>query len=179
VTLTEELQSFVGRPVGSGGSSRAPDPVNVPMIRHWVDAFDDQNPIYLDDDAAAAAGFGSLVAPPAMMQTWTFSRPVIKGLAERGGANAAITGRSAITLLDEAGFTGTRATNSELEFERYLKPGDILHADTVVEAISGEKQTGLGPGHFLTWITTYRDQNDEIVGTQRFRILKFKPTKAG
>jgi uncharacterized protein len=23
--------------------------VNVPMIRHWVDALDDRNPVYLDE----------------------------------------------------------------------------------------------------------------------------------
>ena len=33
-----------------------------------------------------------------------------------------------IRALDEAGYVGTLATNSELEFVRYLRPGDQLHA---------------------------------------------------
>src|SRR5262249_25092194 len=44
--LHERLLTYVGRPMGP--DSEAPDPVNVPMIRHWVDALDDRNPVYLD-----------------------------------------------------------------------------------------------------------------------------------
>mgnify|MGYP001219820375 CR=1 FL=1 len=54
--VREGLLKEVGQPFGEGGRTVAPDPVNVPMIRHWVDALDDQNPIYLDDSAAQAAG---------------------------------------------------------------------------------------------------------------------------
>ena len=174
VALRAQLEEFIGRPMGSGRSV-APDPVNVPMIRHWVDAMDDRNPVYLDDAAASAAGHGGLVAPPAMMQTWTFPRPTIEGLAERGGAPGP-AGPGVLTTLDEAGYTATRATNSELEFERYLQPGDVLSAESSLEAISDEKTTGLGTGFFVTWLTTYRDQHGEVVGRQRFRVLKFKAT---
>lgn len=41
-----------------------PDPVNQPMIRHWVEAIGDDNPIYVDDEAARAAGHPGVVAPP-------------------------------------------------------------------------------------------------------------------
>ena len=33
----------------------------------------------------------------------------------------------------------------------------------------------MGKGRFVTWVTTYTDQDGEVVGRQRFRILKFKP----
>src|SRR6478672_2946604 len=58
-----ELLARVGQPMSGGGPTLAPDPVNLPMIRHWVDAFDDRNPVYLDEDAAVRAGFGGIVAP--------------------------------------------------------------------------------------------------------------------
>ena len=48
----------------------------------------------------------------------------------------------------------------------------------MVESISDEKQTRLGTGYFVTWLTTYTDQDDEVVGRQRFRILKFRPPTA-
>ena len=44
-----------------------------------------------------------------------------------------------------------------------------------MESISDVKQTRLGPGHFVTWVTTYLDEHGAVVGRQRFRILKFKP----
>ena len=75
--LQERLEAFVGKPMGPPGA--APDPVNVPMIRHWVDALDDRNPVYLDEEFAATTRFGGIVAPPAMLQTWGMPRPRIEG----------------------------------------------------------------------------------------------------
>jgi acyl dehydratase len=172
--LRERLEKFVGQPMGP--PSTAPDPVNVPMIRHWVDALDDRNPVYLDEEQAARSRFGGIVAPPAMLQAWTMPRPIIEGIAERGGAPGEISLDNPIPMLDEAGFVGTLATNSELEFERYLRPGDHLHLTTEMESISNRKTTGLGQGYFLTWITTYMTGDDEVVGRQLFRILKFDPS---
>lgn len=171
--LRERLEKFVGRPMGP--PSTAPDPVNVPMIRHWVDAFDDRNPVYLDPEAAAKSRFGGIVAPPAMLQTWTMPRPKIEGIAERGGAPGEISSENPVSVLDAAGYVGTLATNSELEFFRYLRPDDHLHTLSEVESISGRKTTGLGQGYFVTWLTHYRDADDEPVGRQLFRILKFDP----
>lgn len=172
--LRARLEKYVGTPMGP--PSQAPDPVNVPMIRHWVDALDDQNPIYLDQEAAAKTRFGGTVAPPAMLQTWIFPRPRIQGIAERGGSPVEISFENPISALNEAGYTGTLATNSELEFVRYLRPGDHLHTTSEVESISNRKTTALGQGYFVTWVTTYRTEDDEIVGRQLFRILKFDPS---
>jgi acyl dehydratase len=177
--LRARLEAYVGKPLGATTPTLAPDEVNVPMIRHWVDALDDCNPVYLDEEFAATTRFGGIVAPPAMLQTWTMPRPKIAGIAERGGAPNEITSDNPITTLDEAGYLGTLATNSELEFERYLRPGDRLRSSVVVESISNRKKTSLGLGYFVTWITTYPNVKEEVVGRQLFRILKFDPTTIG
>jgi hydroxyacyl-ACP dehydratase HTD2-like protein with hotdog domain len=78
-------------------------------------------------------------------------------------------------VLDEAGFTATLAANSEFEIERYLHLGELVTTHNAIESISEEKQTRLGPGHFVTWVTTYLDEQGEVVGRQRFRVLKFRP----
>lgn len=175
--VRERLEVYVGKPMAP--PTEAPDPVNVPMIRHWVDALDDRNPVYLDEAFAATTRFGGTVAPPAMLQTWTMLRPKIAGIAERGGAPDEIRSENPITTLDEAGFTGTLATNSELEFDRYLRPGDHLRAASHVDSISNRKTTSLGQGYFLTWITTYTDAEGEVVGRQLFRVFKFDPSTIG
>jgi acyl dehydratase len=175
--LRERLERYVGKPMGP--EALAPDAVNVPMIRHWVDALDDRNPVYLDGELAATTRFGGIVAPPAMLQTWTMPRPRIEGIAERGGSPVEMTFDNPIPVLDEAGYVGTLATNSELEFLRYLRPGDRLHATTELESISQRKSTALGRGYFVTWVTTYRTDEDEVVGRQLFRILKFDPSTIG
>ena len=174
-TLRERLDDFVGQPVGSGDPSVAPDPVNQPMIRHWAAAFEDHNPVYTDPEAARRSRFGQIVAPPLMLQTWTMATPTITGIAERGGAPVASGTGGALAVLDEAGFVGTLASNSEFEIERQLHLGEVVSATTVIESISDEKQTRLGPGHFVTWITVYRDGSGAVVGRQLFRILKFRP----
>ena len=178
-SLDEQLAALVGQPVGPSGPSQGPDPVNAPMIRHWAAAFEDQNPVYVDAAAAAASRFGEIAAPPLMLQTWTMQTPTITGLRERGGSPVEGDGAAVLRLLDGAGYVGTLATNSEFEILRYLTIGDTVSAETLVESVSPEKQTRIGPGRFLTWVTTYRDGAGETVGRQTFRILKFKPEGLG
>ena len=181
--LRERLETYVGKALGSAEPALSPDEVNLPMIRHWADALADHNPVYLDEEFAATTRFGQIVAPPAMMQTWTMPRPKIEGIADRGGAPDEISFDNPITTLDEAGYVGTLATNSELTFERYLKPGDRLRSSVFVESISNRKKTSLGLGYFVTWITTYTSADasgeEEIVGRQLFRIFKFDPATIG
>jgi hypothetical protein len=176
--LSEQLAALIGRPVGSGGPSVAPDPVNRPMIRHWAAAFEDHNPVYTDPGFAALTRFGGIVAPPLMLQTWTMATPTITGIAERGGSPVEPAGKGPLSVFDDAGFVGTLATDSEFEIDRYLRPGETVSASTVVESISEEKATRLGPGYFVTWGTTYTVESGEVVGHQRFRILKFQPEAA-
>jgi len=173
--VEDRLRALIGRPVGSQSTSVAPDPVNQPMIRHWAAAFEDWNPVYTDPEAARRSRFGGIVAPPLMLQTWTMATPKITGIAARGGSPVESDGPSPLAVLDEAGYVGTLATNSEFEIVRYLRLGDRVTAESTFESISEEKRTRLGPGRFVTWTTVYRDDAGDVVGRQRFRILKFKP----
>ena len=171
--LRADLERFVGAPMGPPGV--APDPVNVPMIRHWVDALDDRNPVYLDEAFAAKTRHGGIVAPPAMLQAWIMPRPQIEGIAERRGAPGEMSDNP-LPVLDAAGYLGIVATNSELEFFRYLRPGDVLHTTSEIESISDLKSTSLlGKGYFITWVTTYTCDG-EVVGKQLFRVFKFDPS---
>jgi acyl dehydratase len=167
-----DLRATIGRPIGS--PAVAPDPVNQAMIRHWTAAIEDHNPVYTDPEFAKSTRFGGVVAPPMMLQTWTMATPKITGIAERGGAPMEFA-ENPISPLDQAGLIATLATNSEFEILRYLKPGDVITSTMVIESVSDRKQTRLGPGYFITWVTTYRDQDGEVVGRQMFRILKFIP----
>ncbi len=180
-TLFDRLQALVGRPVdGVGRVAHAPDPVNEPMIRHWAAAFEDRNPIYTDAVAAASSVHGGIVAPPLMLQTWIMGTPDLTEMQHNGGVPSEAAEVQVLTMLDEAGFVAPIASNSEYEIERYLRPGERVSATTVLEEVSPEKRTRLGPGHFVTWVTTFTvdsddDGPDEVVGRQRFRMLKFRP----
>jgi uncharacterized OB-fold protein/acyl dehydratase len=161
------LKEFEGQEVGA--AERGADEVNQPMIRHWVEAVGDHNPVYVDPDAAAKSTHGEIVAPPVMLQAW-----VMRGVRPRPTSGGSPQDEL-MRLLDDAGFTSVVATNCEQEYQRYLHLGDHLSTTTTIEAVSDEKTTGLGVGHFVTTRVDYRTDDNELVGTMRFRILKYKP----
>lgn len=166
-SLLERLRALVGV---RHAPEVARDPVNPAMIRHWCDAMEDANPVYTDPALAARSVHGGLVAPPAMLNAWTM--PGLPGRRADDGAT------SPLRLLDQAGFTSVIATNSEHEYVRYLRVGDLLHAENELVEVSDEKRTALGVGHFVTSRTTYRTQHGEEVGRMFFRLLKFRPGTA-
>jgi len=169
-TLMDRLREFVGKPAGP--AQTAPDAVNEAMIRHWAEAFGDTNPVYTDAHFAQWSVHGGIVAPPTMLQVWT-----MRGM--RPPAPPGENAQSALmAVLDEAGFTSIVATNCEQTYERYLKPGDVVTATSVIESVSEEKKTGLGTGHFFATVTTYCDQTGEVVGRMMQRYLKFRPPPA-
>lgn len=149
--------------------SIARDPVNRPMIHHLCDAMEETNPLYLDEDLARAAGHPDVIAPASSLQVWNMinpSDPVIESDVD-----------TAYALLAEAGYPKVVAVNCDQEYDRPLVPGDVLTAHEKVETLAGPKQTGLGEGYFITTLTTFTDQNDQRVGTMRFRTLWYDPTK--
>ena len=167
--LMEQLQALVGT---ASPTVVGKDPVNPPMIRHMVEALGDENPIYVDDDAARAAGHPGIVAPPTMLQSWAmagFGGNDLSKSAPEGGWGAALK------LLNDAGFTSTVAVNCEQEYHRYLQVGDRVTVKAVLESVSEEKQTGIGVGHFVTTVDEYYDEAGELVATHLFRVLRFKP----
>jgi uncharacterized OB-fold protein/acyl dehydratase len=158
---------FVGR---STEPVLAQDEVNVPMIRHWVEAMGDANPVYLDETAARATGRDGVIAPPTMLQAWT-----MRGYAASTGQPSPNALSELWDVLAADGYTSVVATDCEQEYLRELVPGDRLALTETVESISDEKRTALGIGHFVTTVRTYTDQRGETVGVQRWRTLRFKP----
>ncbi|RDH78992.1 DNA-binding protein [Mycolicibacterium moriokaense] len=146
------------------------DPVNQPMIRHWVDALGDDNQIYVDEAAAVAAGHPGIVAPPAMIQVWT-----MMGLGgERPGDDPI---GPIMELFDSAGFVGVVATNCDQTYHRYLRPGEDVSVVAELTDVVGPKNTALGEGYFISQRITWQ-VGDEDVAEMDWRILKFIPRES-
>jgi uncharacterized OB-fold protein/acyl dehydratase len=143
------------------------DPVNQPMIRHWVDAMGDDNPIYVDEAAARAAGHPGIVAPPAMIQVWTMMG--LGGVRPDDDPIGPI-----IELFDNAGYIGVVATNCEQTYHRYLRPGEDVSVVAELTDVVGPKQTALGEGYFISQKITWQ-VGDEDVAEMNWRIMKFIP----
>lgn len=146
----------------------SPDPVNAAMIRHWCAALGDRNPAYLDEAFARRTVHGGIIAPPTMLQVWTMP-----------GYNAQPAGPDAIAdlyaVFDELGYTSLVATDSEQEYLRPLRLGDSISATKTVMAITAEKTTALGKGHFLATAIDIVDAAGESVARQLHRVLRFRP----
>jgi uncharacterized OB-fold protein len=156
--LYERLRAYEGRVAARGGEGR--DPVNEPMIRHWCEAMGDTHPAYPG------------IAPPTMLQAWTMG-----GLGGHPGGSARSEAYvELLALLDGAGCTSVVATDCEQEYLRPLRPGDRITFDAVIESVSPRKTTKLGTGHFVTTRMDIR-AGGELVGTHRFRILKYAPVR--
>ncbi|WP_327728847.1 OB-fold domain-containing protein [Streptomyces sp. NBC_00487] len=160
--LSVRLKAYEGRAAVHGG--RGKDPVNSPMIRHWCEAMGDTNPAYTGPGA---------IAPPTMLQVWTMGG--LSGHETRAPAYGEL-----LALLDGAGYTSVVATDCEQEYLRALRPGDEITFDSVIESVSERKTTRLGTGYFVTTRMDVRagEEGDELVGTHRFRILKYAPAGA-
>ncbi|AZG45997.1 bifunctional MaoC family dehydratase N-terminal/OB-fold nucleic acid binding domain-containing protein [Gordonia insulae] len=143
------------------------DPINQPMINNWVEAMGDENPIYVDESAARAAGHAGVVAPPAMAQVWT-----MRGLHGQRTDDDPL-GR-ATELLDDAGYTSVVATNCDTVYHRYTEPGETVNLSAELIDVVGPKNTALGEGWFFTTRNIWSVE-DEVVAEMSFRILKFRP----
>ncbi|HSZ36174.1 MAG TPA: bifunctional MaoC family dehydratase N-terminal/OB-fold nucleic acid binding domain-containing protein [Acidimicrobiales bacterium] len=146
-----ELAALIGQETGAPSLSW--DAVNVPMIRHWVEAMGDENPVYLSDEAAREAGYDQLIAPPTMLQAW-----IMRGLKASNDIEAARAAGTSqgdgphdrmMKLLDDEGLTSVVATNCEQTYGRPLVVGDRLLVRSMIESISEPKRTSLGIGRFL------------------------------
>ena len=54
--LRAGLEEWIGKSLSASGPAVAPDEVNLPMIRHWVDAFGDRHPVCLGEAYARFKG---------------------------------------------------------------------------------------------------------------------------
>jgi len=157
VSSEEVIRAAAARLAASGDSRprAARDPVNLPMIRNWIEVID---PNGRDDRDTA---------PPAMIQVWTM--PGLHGI--RAGDDP--LGQMS-QLLDEAGYTSVVATNCDQAYHRYLRTGEQLSVRAGLLDVTGPKRTALGEGWFVTTRSTWFSDG-EPVATMDFRILKFRP----
>jgi uncharacterized OB-fold protein/acyl dehydratase len=153
--------------VGQSSPRQARDPVNMPIIENWLEAIGDTNPVYTDAAFAAASVHGGLVAPPMMAQVWTMAG--LGNVREAGDPTGEM-----VRLLDDAGYTGVVATNSDHVFHRYVRHGERLAVTVSLIGLTGPKRTALGEGWFFTTRQTWYS-GGEVVATMDFRILKFCP----
>jgi acyl dehydratase len=172
-TAQEFVLSLLGRSPHQPVLAR--DAVSASAIRAWCDAMGERNRIYLDRDAARAAGYPDVIAPPAMLQVWTMpglepDRPYSAGPARAGDLDERVR-----ATLAELGYAGSLAASTDQEFLAPVVAGTEVAARDEYIAASEQKQTHLGPGFFLSHRITYSTPDDATIGCLTASVFHFTP----
>lgn len=166
-----EGPSEVGKTwVGHESVRVAPYPVNAAQIAYYCSAIEDANENYWDP-AAAERRHGAIISPPGMLIVWSFPLPwTPSGRPDHSpflGLEVPLPGRTLINV-------GTDTT-----FHAIMRVGDRLTYRERVTAVSDEKRTALGVGHFVTTVTEVTNQNDDRVATHENVLYRYDAFETG
>jgi acyl dehydratase len=158
--LTDELRAWIGREA----HYPAREELGRASIRYFALAMGDDNPLYVDDAYARAAGYPSVIAPPTLIcETCQYAhRP-----PDAGG----YIGHE--WHLPVAGCRLLRAGN-EYEFTRPILPDDRISVTWTLEDIVERSASRGGTQLFVTSVARYRDAAGEVVAVNR-ETLVYQP----
>jgi acyl dehydratase len=152
VSVQELLKGIIGQPTGKSKVlvERAP-------VMHFADSVLSSSPIYHDPEAARAAGFDDIPAPP----TWPFAMEFSGKFAELQPSVVA-TGNPMSTALAPLMAKGGLILHGEQEFvyHRPVLVGDLLEGDGKI-ADAYQKESG---GRTMTFIVSETVWTDEKTG---------------
>lgn len=127
-------------------------------IRELAMAIGDDNPIYLDKNAAIAAGYRDTPAPPTYI--------TVPGNWQSNASQ----------FMDDLGINYAMILHGgeEYEYHTEIYPGDVLTGETTVAGVV-EKQSKSGSKMDIVTIeTVYHNQNNEKVLTARTTMIERK-----
>lgn len=161
--ITDEGLARIRARIGKGFEGRRPwrTEVTRDSIYHLALAIGDLNPMYLDEAYAKKTKWGTLLAPPIMIQTMDTLRAVgHSGLPE--------------------GLPGVHSiwTGSMYEWERPAMLGDQIKSESYLKEVV-EKESTFGGGRtvYQTYEAKYYDQKGAYIGVRNDTWARFERTK--
>jgi acyl dehydratase len=148
----EVLKGIIGQPTG-----KAKVIVERSTVQHFADAVLSTNPIYHNPEAAKAAGFDNIPAPP----TWPFAMEFAGKYEELQPADAP-TGNPLMAAVGPLIAKGGLILHGEQEFiyHRPIVVGDVLVSDgKITDAYQKESK-----GKTMTFVCSSTDWSDEKTG---------------
>ena len=120
-------------------------------ILRFAEAIGDPNPQWNDEAAARKTGYGGLTAPPTFLRS-------LRGVQ--------------VELPFDLSFTRRLDAGSDWEYFQPVRPGDHITAVARIADLS-ERSGRLGLMIFMTTVTTYTNQFDEVVATQTNTLIAY------
>lgn len=161
--ITDEGIAKLRARVGKGFAGRRPwrTEASRDAIYHLALAIGDLSPLYLDEEYAKRTRWGTLIAPPIIVQTMDTLRAVgHSGLPE--------------------GLPGVHSiwTGSLYEWTRPVKLGDRIRAESYLkEVVERESTFGGGRSVYQTYEAKYYDQHGEYLGLRNDTWIRIERKK--
>lgn len=142
--------------------------VSEAVIQLFCTTTEDGNRSYWDREFAAAH-WGSLISPPALLMTWyteLYWHPDVRA------KNPALV---LVVPLPGGDIINSR---QNADIHQPIRVGDRLTSHERLAAISPERQTHLGPGHFVTTVTEIYGADGDLVATIENIALRYRRREA-
>lgn len=127
-------------------------------IRAFARGVGYQDPVYYDEQAAKAAGYPGLPAPPSYLGT-----PVYIPAQSDGTFSGPRGGRQGL----RHGLRNVLDGGTETTYQRVLVAGDVLSATSKLVDLQTRESKSLGTMLIATNETTFTDAQGEVVANQR------------
>ncbi len=161
-----------------GAMGEPHDEVTRSDINHWCEVMHDDNPLYTDEEYAKKSKYGSIIAPPAMVQAFTIDTFDAAMVRFKDGVTMDMDEPHSQTFaaLDEAGYTAVMATSQTLEVFNPIKLGDKIYSQRSLGRVSPyDHFTRQGVARYVDIIYTFFNQRNEMVSKLTFTVIKYKP----
>ncbi len=148
--ITEELRSKIGIE-----SEPAVYDIEKGMIRRFVLAIDDPNPLWQDEGYARKSRYGGIIAPPTFVLTIgsdEFQQQVLESIP----------------------YEGILHGSTELECYQPVSAGDTITVTTKITNIRERQDRRMGKMVFVTLDVTYKNQRQELVAKCQQMIIGYK-----
>ena len=148
--ITEELRSKIG-------IESAPEvhEIEKGMIRRFVLAIDDLNPLWQDEEYARKSRYGGIIAPPTFVLTVGFDE-LQQQLQESIPGGGILHG------------------STELECYQPVRAGDIITVTSKITNIRERQDRRMGKMAFVTLDITYKNQGQELVARCQQMIIRYE-----
>jgi len=129
------------------------------------------NPLFWDDDTAAALTDGP-ITPPTMLSVWFRPHHWAPGRTK-----VALPLQVHFDLKERLELPEAVMTDNTITFYDPVRPGDVITSSQILRSISPEKTTKVGTGRFWVIDVEYRNQDGTLVGVETYTGFGYR--KAG
>ena len=144
--ITEELRSKIGIESEPGVYE-----IEKGMIRRFVLAIDDPNPLWQDEEYAKKSKYGGVIAPPTFVLTLGFNE-----------------------LQQQLPYESVLHGSTELECHQPVRAGDTIAVTTKITNIRERQDKRMNKMVFVTLDVTYKNQRQELVAKCQQMIIGYK-----